>query len=203
VIEVSGDAALLERPRLGGAPAPLDPGRRVVVSYRLRDVPCEVTAEVQAPADGPVRLRFTGDPIRLQRRQAVRVPVQLMVHAEPDVVPLNRPGADLAALGGITENLSATGVMLRLDRSLASGTRASLAIECGGRTGSVHVTGRVVRCHEGGTSGRGRARPYRVAFAFLDLERAQEDRLVHYLFERQRELRHRDLEHGRVRDPER
>jgi c-di-GMP-binding flagellar brake protein YcgR len=68
------------------------------------------------------------------------------------------------------------------------GSDIQVAIHCGGDTGDLAMSARAVRCdriEEG-------ERPWRLAVTFTDLTTAQEDRLVKFLFERQRELRGRE-----------
>lgn len=186
VVDGVGEGTLvLDPPRLGGRVVDLPLRRRFTVAYSSREVPCEVDAElVEAPtADHPrYTARILGATRRTQRRGAVRVPVHLIVRAilsdeeEPEVID------------AITEDLSAGGALLRMDRMVKAGATLTTTILCGGDVGAVEFQGRVVRCDRVGTE----QRPFRVAFAFLDMPRADEDRLVRFLFERQRELRRRD-----------
>ena len=111
---------------------------------------------------------------------AVRVSVNLIVHY--------RMGDDV--IGAITENLSAGGTLLRLASPIEAGTRLQVTVHCGGHAGDLTVAAVAVRCDrlEAGD------RPWRIALAFDELAPVQEDRLVRFVFERQRELRRRDAE---------
>lgn len=181
---LAGDRLTLDPPRLGGRIVPLPLMRPFVVAYATREVPCEVDAElVEGPgADGRggYTARLIGEGRRLQRRRAVRVSVHLIVQA--------RRGDDAHEMGAITENLSAGGALLRLGAALEAGSALTTRVLCGGDAGELDITGRVVRCDrvDGGE------RPYRVAIAFEDLPLRDEDRLVRFIFERQREMRRRD-----------
>ena len=184
-----GAAILLSPPRLGGRPVRLPLRRRFRVSYALSDVPCEVDAElVSAPGmDGAVAYtaRVAGGPRRMQRRSAVRVPINLMAHARELPKDGRREGEDIAA---VTDNLSGGGVLLRAAEPFPPGTVLTVRIECGGEVGTLSLNGRVVRCD---TLDAG-DHPWRVALAFVDPPAATQHRLVRFLFERQRELRWRE-----------
>jgi hypothetical protein len=181
-----GEAVALAPPRLGGRPVPLPLHRAFTLAYTVREVPCEVDAllvDGPRPGDeGPYEARTLGPPRRIQRRGAVRVPVNLIAHY--------RVGDDgeAAAVGAITENLSAGGVLLRLAEPVGIGSRIDVTIHCGGDAGDLALGAVAVRCDrlEAGD------RPWRIALTFDDLSGAEEDRLVRYVFERQRELRRRD-----------
>ncbi len=117
----------------------------------------------------------------MQRRGAVRVSVHLMVHASiPD-------GREEVSTGAITENLSAGGALLRLGKAIEVGSPLVTTVLCGGDAGAIDVAGRVVRCDRVDAQ----ERPFRVAIAFLEIPQADEDRLVRFIFERQREMRRR------------
>lgn len=176
----------LDPPRLGGRLVPLPLKRRFVVAYSSREIPCEVDAElIQGPtADGrgAYVARLIGKGRRLQRRRAVRVSVHLIVQTRL------WSGVDAETTGAITENLSAGGALLRLGHALEAGATLTTRVACGGEAGALDIEGRVVRCDRLGAG----ERPYRVAIAFEDMRRRDEDRLVRFIFERQRETRRRD-----------
>lgn len=179
----SDDLLAIAPPRRGGRVVRLPLGRGFTVAYWVREVPCEVDAElVTAPPQagpGAYTARLTGAPRRLQRRDAVRVPVNVLVQA--------RLGEDDAHIGAITENLSAGGALLRSPHAVEVGAELKLSVQCGGDAGTLELGGRVVRCDRQTVTDR----PWRVAVAFHDLPSGDEDRLVRFLFERQRELRRR------------
>ena len=187
VVEREGaDALELAPPRLGGRPVPLPLHRAFTLAWTVREVPCEADAQlVSGPRpgeEGRYEARTIGPPRRIQRRGAVRVPVNLIVHY--------RLGDDVDAgvIGAVTENLSAGGTLLRLAAPIEAGTRLEMTIHCGGQAGDLTIGASAVRCDrlEAGE------RPWRIALAFDDLPLGDEDRLVRFVFERQRELRQRD-----------
>ena len=183
-----GASVLFAPPRLGGKVVRL-PLRRVArVSYSLSDVPCEIDAEIVSGPDdgeGSYTARVVGGPRRMQRRTAVRVPINLLAHAS--TVP-ERPGDRPADIGAVTENLSGGGALLRSSEPLAAGSVLTVTVECGGSVGTVTLSGRVVRCDNVDAGDH----PWRVAIAFVDPPVATQDKLVRFLFERQRELRRRE-----------
>lgn len=187
VVEREGEEVLeLAPPRLGGRPVPLPLHRAFTLAWTVREVPCEAEARlVSGPGpgeEGRYEARTIGPPRRMQRRGAVRIPVNLIVHY--------RLGDDIDAevIGAVTENLSAGGTLLRLAAPIEAGTRLEMTIHCGGQAGDLTIGASAVRCDrlEAGE------RPWRIALAFDDLPGGDEDRLVRFLFERQRELRRRD-----------
>lgn len=187
VVEREGDDVLeLAPPRLGGRPVPLPLHRAFTLAWTVREVPCEADARlVSGPSpgeEGRYEARTIGPARRMQRRGAVRVPVNLIVHYRLG------DGTDAAVIGAITENLSAGGTLLRLAEPIEAGSRLEVTVHCGGQAGDLTVAAVAVRCDrlESGD------RPWRIALAFDELAPAEEDRLVRFVFERQRELRRRD-----------
>jgi hypothetical protein len=181
--ESRGALLRLEPPRLGGTEVVPGPETPLRITYTVQ-VPCEArgTAVAPDPADAPGVWMRVGQVQRIQRRDAVRVPVQLIARLSG-----GDDGHDLDS--GVTEDLSANGVLLRLHSPVEVGVTMNLVVHCGGEAGDVRVAARVVRVdHDGGS-----ARPYRVALAFPDLDHASEARLVRFLFQRLRTLRRRDL----------
>ncbi|WP_217915218.1 PilZ domain-containing protein [Miltoncostaea marina] len=186
---VRDDVVLLDAPRLGGRPVRLPLRRPFVIAYAHRLVPCEVDAELVAEPSGgrgAYAARVSGEPRRIQRRRAVRVPVRLIARASLGDDHDGRP------VGAVTENLSAAGALLRLPHAIGVDSVMRVSVECGGEAGTMHIAGRVVRCDlvPGGD------RPWRVAIAFLDLPQPEEDRLVRFVFGCERLLRRHDGEAG-------
>ena len=182
---LDGAMLALAPPRLGGEIVSLPLGLRFVVAYTSREVPCEVDAElVERPApDGRASYtaRLLGEGRRLQRREAVRVSVHLIVQASIG------GGQEALSTGAITENLSGGGALLRLRHAIEVGSTLTTTVLCGGDAGAIEVEGRVVRCDRVDAE----ERPFRVAIAFSDIARADEDRLVRFIFERQRQMHRR------------
>ncbi len=184
---LAGRTLTLEPPRLGGHVVALPLGRPFVIAYASREVPCEIDAELVGGPDhegrGHYAARLVGEGRRLQRRRAVRVSVHLLVRTS-----LGGEQETLSS-GAITENLSAAGALLRLARPIEANASITTTVLCGGDAGAVEIHGRVVRCDRIDSQ----ERPFRVAVAFEDLVRADEDRLTRFIFEQQREARRREV----------
>jgi hypothetical protein len=193
----SGDTMTISAPRRGGSAVGLAPGRALLISYAKNLVPCEVDA---VWVDGPSEVggeqiavvRLTGTPRRMQRRSAVRVPVQLLVSAQAVGGAGEGPAWGTAA---VTENLSAGGALLRLADPVDPGVEIPLTIrppadgaDPGDMCDHMQLVGRVVRCDRD----RPGPCPWRVALAFVDLTPAQEEAMVRYIFRLQREARARE-----------
>jgi hypothetical protein len=183
-----GDLLAIDPPRSGGRPVRLPLDRAFTLAYSVREVPCEVDArlvDVSCPEHPSAYVaQVSGGARRLQRREAVRVPVSLLTLARLGDEGDHDPDA---VIGAITENLSAGGALLRSARALDAGRELRLSVRCGGAAGTLDLAGRVVRCDRQAEG----ERPWRLAIAFHDMPPADEDRLVRFLFERQRELRRR------------
>lgn len=187
-----GDLLRIEAPKLGHQRVLLPAGEVFTVTYRSREVPCEAPAMLVEPPPGvelrgDYLVRLMAPPVRIQRRGAVRVPIQMIVRASARDVRLVEASS---VISGITENVSADGILVRLDRPLAPGDTLEFAMQCGGSAGTIQALGVVVRCENGGQ----KSRPWRIAFSFADIDTSTQDRLVRHLFERQRELRRHELE---------
>ncbi len=172
---------LLAPPRLGGRTVLLPIGRRARVSYSHGEVPTEIDVNILVAPDAGTpsyTARLAGGPRRLQRRTAVRVPINLIAQATGDDTTIT----------AVTENLSGGGALLRAARPIKANTMLAITVECGGNVGTVKLRGRVVRCDRVDAA----ERPWRVAIAFVDPPVTTQEHLVHFLFERQRELRRRE-----------
>lgn len=180
VARADAHGVVVDAPRLAGEPVPLTPGTACLLAYMLREVPCEVPVSVAARDVAGWALRYEGPVVRLQRRDSVRVPVRLLTRA---LVPGEAP--DGAPLAAVTENLSAGGALLRTADGLPAGTAVRLALSVGGDAGELALAATVLRSDRLGAG----SRPFRVAVTFADLPRRVEDRIVRFLFARQRELR--------------
>lgn len=179
----------LDPPRLGGNEVQIPGGRELAITYSAGEIPCEARARV-VPAgagDAPGLWVEVASVERMQRRSAVRVPVQLIARLAADAG--SDDGAAEILESGITEDLSASGVLVRLSDPVAVGSRVRLMIHCGGDVGDVEVVATVVRVDREDRA----ARPFRAALTFPDIDRLTESQLVRFLFERQRVLRRRAI----------
>lgn len=134
----------------------------------LKVLPCRLTSDGEYAALEPA-----GEPQQVQRRRAVRVEV---------MVPVRRldPGADDEE--GVTINVSATGLLVSGGLSLEVGDETTLAVHLPDQDEPMKVAGRVRRTED----------PDILGIELVGLRPVQEDRLVHLVFEHQRnQLRRR------------
>jgi hypothetical protein len=189
-IAVSGDTVTMAAPRRAGVATGLASGREFLLAYSVREVPCEVDA---IWLEGPVRVgddeiviaRMAGPPRRMQRREAVRVPVSIVVRASIEDEQADEP----VSVAAITENLSAGGALLRMADAVEAGTQLTVTIQPpGSDEPPMDLPARVVRSDRE----TGNERPWRVALAFDHSTRAEHEALVRYVFRIQREWRGRE-----------
>lgn len=184
VFGVSDDHVGLSAPRRGGQELPLRTLESLMLSYRNGNVPCEAEAVLSdapyssGPAIGPW-VRITSI-TRMQRRDSVRVSVDLIARIEQD-------GHD-APFAAVTEDLSAGGVLLRMKEKADPEEPVRIVVECGGDVGTIDTAGRIIRQELHPNKAYG----WQVAVAFSVIGAATEDRLVRFLFDRLRELRRRE-----------
>jgi hypothetical protein len=183
VLEVVGDHVLIDPPRMGGRELDLPVHMRLALGYESEHIPCMARTLVSGPppkASGGPWLRILRVE-RQQRRGAVRVPVTV-----PLAVTVR--GEKGESWHGITEDLSAGGVLARFEEAPPKGPPLVLVMDLGDGGPPFTLPGRIVRRSEEPRS----ARPWAVAFAFGSIERAVEDRLTRIVFQRQRELLSRE-----------
>ena len=170
------DLVALAPPVAAVAPVPPPIGTRLRLEYVVGDAPLEAEGEIVAvPAEGATGVyvvRLMGPPSRIQRRGAVRVPVRLVVSASLG----DDDGGE--AIGGVTDNLSVSGALLRTPRALGPGRRVRLQV-AGGAGGTLELAGRCVRCDRVADG----PRSWRAAITFDDVGPAAEDRLAGLVFD--------------------
>lgn len=173
----------LEPPRVGGVPVAVRVGRKVRLQYRRNMVPCTATGVVMTGPDDGLWIEVHSVE-RLQRRAAVRVPLQMDVE-----VSLPAPfGEDPEVILAVTENLSAGGALLRTTEELERGWSLRLRFTLPGDTEEFTMRARVVHTS---ADERRTQRRYRAGVEFLGLEHEDREYLVRYTLGRDRELRRR------------
>jgi hypothetical protein len=183
---VDGELVMVEAPRVGGVEVPLALDRPFSLTYRVREVRCEVPATVETSPSSGVHaygVRMTGPPVRIQRRQEVRVPVRLQTI-------LRRPaeaGDDDRRLSATTVDLSTGGLQLACDGELPPRETLSCLLNCG-ELGMLEMTITVVRCVRD-TS----AHNWHVGARIDDIDPEDRRTLSRYILDRQRILRRREL----------
>ena len=166
VLRWDGDLVAVDPPILGGERVRLEPGRKVRLGYRSKDVPCAVPAVVEdLPGEDDVEwCRRTGPVMRFQRRLDFRVRDAL--HARLWMV--DPTGGDDAPIEGVTNDLSARGVLVRAPLRPRPGDVARLELQLPG--GDVLTAeGRCLRVEDAGAE----AGRWDIAFA-LDVGEVEE-----------------------------
>src|SRR3954451_20804313 len=175
VEEAMDDALLVELVKAGAEPLPqVGPSRDVVIRHETPLGIFEARGSVTPRAPGGRKLEFQPDhdPSVIQRREHARV------QAELPVTLARAPDVD-ERLTARTVNVSGGGVMVRGVSGFEVGERVSVVLWLDDGARPLETPARIVRDVEQGVVG--------VLFDLID-EPARE-RLIHYVFERQREQR--------------
>ena len=181
-----GDRVRLEPPRVGGRAVPAAPGRKVRLQYRRLKVPCVALGViVEGPGDDGVWVEVHSVE-RLQRRSAVRVPVQMQVEI---TLPAPR-GEEPVTVTGVSEDLSAGGMLVRTREELERGWLLRLRFCLPGEDACFTTRGRVVH---GSEDERRTERRWRAGIEFLGVEFEDREHLVRYTLWREREIRRREV----------
>ena len=106
-------------------------------------------------------------------------------------VTMRLDGAGEEALNLETEDIGAGGVGLVSPRKVDVGQQVTVTMRLGER-GEVEMRSWVVRSHQVAMSDPAR---YRVGLVFEDMPARQRDKLIGFIFEKQREIRRRELGH--------
>ncbi|MCB0880999.1 MAG: PilZ domain-containing protein [Thermoleophilia bacterium] len=181
VEELVPPALRTDSPRFAGVEVAVRQGSQLEIFFSSGNVPCNARATViPAPkgrGGGPWVLVRSVE--RLQRRAAVRVPAMLRVRVS---------GGDPAFEADVvSEDVSSTGILVRSATALPHVDGPLLVTLPVGATG-VTLAARVVRV----TRADAGDRAWKTALAFMGTSRDEEDALVRFVFERQRELRRRE-----------
>ncbi len=138
-----------------------------------------------ATLERPARivLRLTGGWRRVQRRQAVRLPVSILPR-EAALVVDDEPRPLIARI----RDLSAGGVRLRCDREVRPGDRLALAFSLPGERREMRVRVEVRRvCPGDGPAGQ----VWDAGCRFLDASERDQDAIVRFIFAQQRTIAQR------------
>lgn len=121
---------------------PPEPGTEVDVELALPDGLRRFTVHVRGVGDAPpsLKLSWPQEGERIQRRDAVRVPVQMRA----DVRVVQRDGSLGPTLLGQTSDVSAGGVRINLPEPLEAESRIEIALQAPG-IGTMECAGRVLR----------------------------------------------------------
>ena len=94
----------------------------------------------------------------MDKREAVRVPVKVQARCRCD---------DGVVIDGTVEDLSKSGLFLKVDLFLGEGDSAELDIEVPGETAPLHLTAQVVRVDDSGMAFKFREQPSRPLANFI------------------------------------
>ncbi len=190
VEEILPGRIVLAAPLRGAEVVPLRPGDRVTVSYWSPAGAYTFKARVSGVSPGGVPLLFLEEPEevqRVQRRSFLRVPAALPVTFSilEDIEQLPAPEVHQ----GETVDISGGGVLLRSPVPLREGDYLELEVTVPKR-GTLGVVGRVVRVQEK----KGAKGPeFYAGVDFVVIAEADRDKIVGFVFERQREMRRKGL----------
>lgn len=165
------------------------PGQRWVVRYFDEMREYRFTARIRSVQRTPVALAWLELPAQveeIQRRQHVRLPVILPAHVW---VEAGEEEGDTPGLPASTVDISAGGVQLRLADALPAAGSYRVAIELA--EGPVTARARRVRSVERRLPD-GRCH-WDYGFAFVEIDPADQDRIVRFIFTEQRRLRRQGL----------
>lgn len=192
VEEVREDAVVLSGYLCAGQVAAVAPGTAVEVQYHRRQTVCGFQATVLDCRPGRLPLVTVSRPAEVrevQRREYVRWPVSL-----PLVVS---PVAEGTPVRGRVVDLSGGGLAAEVPGEWEVGLEVRLHFGLGPGRPEARAEARVVRVAGGGTAEQGAAghgavrrvrRVPRVAFEFTRIEPAERERIIRYIFDRQREF---------------
>jgi len=189
VENISNSWIILGAPLVKGSPILLLPGTQIRVNYYDSQAVYTFEAEVISQSSGLKPTVTVSRPIsirRTQRRNFVRLdsklPVSFVV-INDELVEAGNPQR------GTTLDISGGGIRFETSEHLPEGTVLDLNIELSG-TGKVSALGKVVRAVASGNKGKN---TYVIGVQFMIIEEKERDKIIRYIFDKQRELRQRGL----------
>lgn len=175
VVRVGDGALSLEavRAKLQGDPPGV--GEQVTLQAMLPEGVFSVRGRVTECLAGNyvnMVIRQEGEVERVQRREKFRAVVKLPVRIEPEAA-WERPAMEL-----ITEDANTQGIRVKGSAPLPVGQAVTVTVRLGDANRDLPCRGHVVRCCEDEGGG------YDIGIRFLDLDKADEDRIVRALLHR-------------------
>lgn len=184
VEDILADRIILALPLSKGVPVPIRVGSRVLVRYFDQSAIYSFTAEVISRATAPraiLAVRLPETVHRVQRRNYVRlddnIPVTIYKLQEED----------LTGFDTVTKDISGGGVRLEIPHAYELGTELELHLKL--PAARIVAVGKVVRCLQLEAPKKG----YNIGIQFTIIEERDRDRIIKYIFDRQRELRKKGL----------
>jgi c-di-GMP-binding flagellar brake protein YcgR len=167
-------------------PVLLSPGSSVSIQILCESGICEFNSEVHTAQRDPIYLvsmNLPEDYYMVQRRAFVRldcrVPVQYQV-----VGVARTPGERPPRLETVSKNISGNGICLLLDNPFEPETRLDLYLNLFPEHPPIYIMGQVIRCLDATRDG-GR-KTFEAGIAFVQIRQLDQDRIVKYVFDKQR-----------------
>jgi len=177
----------LDRPRLGGRPVTIRVGQHARITFRARRVPCAFRViATNTPGerdDDEIWFEQSGPVERHQRRMEFRVDDALQIR-----MWRSDGGEDDEPIPAVTENLSASGVLLRAEARCEVADSVQIVLQLPER-GALAREARVVRVGQRSTETGERP----IALTFTGRPDDAERLLRSHVLERQRAIRRREL----------
>lgn len=193
LVEETTETLRISLPEMEGAMLPLSQGDTLRLWYTQGGGYWCLHSLVRTVYSGDnetlVEIERRGDVHRAQRRNHVRVDVSLLLHARVEVRGETDDSAEAERLTGqrmsaVTRNISGGGVSFRTPSKLASKDRLALTFYLPEHGGDITSKARVVHVHEDPE----KAGQYLVACNFERMTITDRERIIRFLFFRQREL---------------
>ncbi len=189
VEHVGDDRLVVASPMKGGAIIPVRPGTVVKVIYTDNVAVYTFSAEVLSQNLSNPSILLLNKPIdskRIQRRNFVRLDTRLTVNLtrlDDKFIPSGE------TFSATTVDISGGGMMFEGNTLLQMGDVLE-AVICLNEHETVRAIGRIVRIMENPPKSRNR---YSVGFEFIIIEETERDKIIRFIFNRQRELRRKGL----------
>lgn len=195
LVQETVDTLRISLPELEGRSFPVSEGNLIRVWYTGNGgywcLEAEVLSVFRHDGETLVEISRRGNVHRAQRRNHVRVDVALLAHLTLDQladVPDGAESSDERTLGtrisGITRNMSGGGVSLRTSRRVFEGDRGTITFYLPEHGGEISGKARIVHVKPDPE----REGHFIVACMFDRMAISDRERIIRYLFFRQREL---------------
>ncbi|AVX20750.1 MULTISPECIES: flagellar brake protein [Carboxydocella] len=184
VEEIAPDRIILALPFSKGVPVPVRVGSQILVRYFDQSAIYSFKSEVISRATAPQAILSISIPEsvnRVQRRNYVRL---------DDSVPLTfykLQEDDITGTDTVTKDISGGGVRIEIPQPLELGTELELHLKL--PKDKIIAVGKVVRCLPLEKPKKG----YNIGIQFTIIEERDRDKIIKYIFDRQRELRKKGL----------
>ncbi len=163
-------------------------GTKVEVDYTYLKIPYGFTTEVERALTEPLPLLILKQPkqfFKIQRRDYVRIETMLSVDYS---IENDEESKDLCVLHVSSRDISGGGIAIIERKVLPVDTIVNLNIHLPEE--NLEIKGKVVRWGEVDTSP---TKKYWMGVQFINISERERQKIIHYIFKRQRELRSKGL----------